>query len=1307
MGESLAELRIARRQASVPRIHYPPALPISQHISEIAAAIRDHQVVVVAGETGSGKTTQLPKICLALGRGIRGTIGHTQPRRLAARTVAERIAVELDVPVGAAVGWKVRFTDQASDDTLVKLMTDGILLAEIQSDPSLAQYDTLIIDEAHERSLNIDFVLGYLKQLLPRRPDLKVIITSATIDPERFSRHFGAAPVIEVSGRTYPVEIRYRPFGPEVADDRDQTQAICDAVTELRREGPGDILVFLSGEREIRDTRDALHALKFTDTEVLPLYGRLSAAEQHRVFEPPGARGRQTGHQNVTRRIVLATNVAETSLTVPGIRYVIDPGTARISRYSRRLKVQRLPIEPVSQASATQRAGRCGRTAAGICVRLYTEQDLESRPEFTDPEIVRTHLASVILQMAALDLGEVAEFPFIDPPDRRQISDGVSLLRELAALQEHPTPRLTRIGRTLARLPLDPRLARMVVAAHHNSCLAEVLVIAAALSIQDPRERPTDAEAAADTQHARFTGKDSDFLAYLNLWRYLEDRQQALSSTQFRKLCRTEFLHYLRVREWQDLHGQLRRITRDMRMTVNTTPADPQQVHISLLSGLLSHIGLLDPETRDYLGARGARFAVFPGSTLFRKPPRWVMAAELVETSRLWARVAARIEPQWVEPLAAALVKRSYSEPHWERHRGAVVAYEKVTLYGIPIVTSRKVAYGGIDPDCSRELFIRHALVAGDWETRHAFFHANRSLLDDVDELEQRARRRDIAVDDETLFDFYDQRIPAEIVSARHFDSWWRKINKAQPGLLDFDPTMLIAGTGVGKDDYPDRWQVHSTSGGALALELSYQFEPGADADGVTVHVPLQLLNQIDPAPFTWQVPGLREELVVALLKSLPKPLRRQLVPVPDYARAVLAQMTPGGYPIAGSAGGYSIAGSAGVEPLLDALERSLAQSGVPVRPADWRLDRLPDHLAITFRVHDGEATLAQGKDLAALTRQLQPRLRATMSAAGGGLERHGLRSWDVGTLPRTYQHELAGHLITAYPALVDEGDTVALALLPTEAQQQRAMWAGTRRLLLLAVPGLIKSVQRTLDQRARLVLARNPDGSVEALLADCATCAADALIAACGGPPHDEDGFAALTDRAHAELAGAVRDVLAHVLRILELSHTVEARLAEFTAPVLAPAVADIRTQLTSLIGTAGRAGNQTAAGRAGNQTAAGRAGNQTAAGRAGNQTPGFVTATGAHRLPDLTRYLQAIARRLDKLRRDPDRDRGWMHRIAAVAQSYQQLRDELGDSPDVHRIRWMIEELRVSYFAQELRTRYPVSEQRIYQAIAAVRGR
>ena len=1259
MGESSADLRVARRQAVVPQVRYPPALPISGQVGEIATAIRDHQVVVVAGETGSGKTTQLPKICLELGRGIRGTIGHTQPRRLAARTVAERIAQELDVPLGGVVGWKVRFTDQVAEGTLIKLMTDGILLAELQSDPLLRQYDTLIIDEAHERSLNIDFILGYLKRLLPRRPDLAVVVTSATIDPERFSRHFDGAPVIEVSGRTYPVEIRYRPVGVDRADDRDQTQAICDAVAELRGEGPGDILVFLSGEREIRDTRDALEGLDLPGTEVLPLFARLSSAEQYRVFQPP----RSFQGQRM-RRIVLATNVAETSLTVPGIRYVIDPGTARISRYSRRLKVQRLPIEPISQASATQRAGRCGRTADGICVRLYSEDDLASRAEFTDPEIARTHLASVILQMSALNLGEVADFPFIDPPDRRQISDGMALLRELGALegrptgelaglQEPPTTRLTGIGRTLAKLPLDPRLARMVVAAEHNGCLGEVLVIVAALSIQDPRERPADAEAAADAQHARFTVKDSDFLGLLTLWRYLDEQQRARSSSQFRKLCRAEFLHYLRVREWQDLHGQLRRICRDNKMAVNTAAADPQQVHVSLLAGLLSHIGLLDPETRDYLGARGARFAVFPGSALFRRPPRWVMAAELVETSRLWGRTVARIEPQWVEPLAGHLVKRSYSEPHWERRQGAAVAYEKVTLYGIPIVTGRKTGYGKIDPECSRELFIRHALVEGDvdddWGTRHAFFQANRATLDDAEELAHRSRRRDLVVDEEVLFDFYDQRIPVGIVSCRHFDSWWRKAAATGPGLLDFDPATLISGAAISEQDYPRSWRQ-----GTVELELSYQFEPGAESDGVTVQVPLAVLNQLTAEPFSWQVPGLRAELVIALLKSLPKPLRRALVPVPDHARALLARM----------------ASRREGESLLEFLERELAQAGVPVRRGDWQLDRVPGHLVVTFRVAEGGRVLAQGKDLEALQHRLAPQLRATLAAAGGDLQRHGLRSWEVGTLPLVHQHEQAGHLVTGYPALVDEGDTVAVALLPTEAEQQRAMWAGTRRLLLLALPGLIKSAQRGRERLAGLALARTPHGSTDALLADCAGCAADALIAASGGPPRDEDGFGRLRERAQHELAGALDAVIAHAQRILAAAHTAESQLTELSAPVYAGAVADVRAQLSTLVG------------------------------------PGFVTATGAQRLPDLARYLQAIVRRLGKLPRAPDRDRDWMHRIALVTQAHQQLREDIGDGPELQRIGWMIQELRVSYFAQELRTPYPVSDQRIYQAIDAARS-
>ncbi|MQA12698.1 MAG: ATP-dependent RNA helicase HrpA [Pseudonocardiaceae bacterium] len=1241
-----AQQRIDGRRAVVPNISYPEALPISRRRDEIAAAIRDHQVVVVAGETGSGKTTQLPKICLQLGRGVQGLIGHTQPRRIAARTVAERISEELDTPLGGAVGYTVRFTDQVGDGSLVKLMTDGILLTEIQRDRLLRQYDTLIIDEAHERSLNVDFLIGYLKQLLPRRPDLKVIITSATIDPERFSRHFDGAPVVEVSGRTYPVQVRYRPVvdpdDPD-GDDRDQTQAICDAVGELRGEGLrgeglGDILVFLSGEREIRDTRDALAALDLPDTEILPLFARLSAAEQHRVFAP---------HRG--RRIVLATNVAETSLTVPGIKYVIDPGTARISRYSHRLKVQRLPIERVSQASARQRAGRCGRTSDGICIRLYTEADFADRPEFTDPEILRTNLASVILQMTSLGLGDIGGFPFVDPPDRRAISDGVVLLDELGALdpaQQDPHKRLTRLGRDLAQLPVDPRLGRMVLEADRNGCLREVMIIVAALSIQDPRERPAEARQAADDTHARFAEKDSDFLAYLHLWQYLSEQQKALSSNRFRKLCKAEFLHYQRIREWQDLYGQLRQVSSGLGLSRNSTPADPQRVHVCLLAGLLSHVGLRDVERRDYLGARGARFAVFPGSSLFGKPPRWVMAAELVETSRLWGRICARIEPEWIEPLAGHLVKRSYSEPHWERNRGSAVAYERVTLYGVPIVAARLVNYGRIDPEVSRELFIRHALVEGDWETRHAFFRENRALLDEVAELENRARRRDILVDDDTLFDFYDRRVPADVVSARHFDSWWRTARRTQPDLLDFSTEMLVneAAGVVAERDYPDVWR-H----GSLALPLTYQFEPGADADGVTVHIPLPVLNQVGGDDFSWQVPGLRQELVTALLRSLPKPLRRNVVPVPDVATAVLARVTPYG------------------EPLLDALERELRELGAAAVPRDaWQLDRVPEHLKPTFRVTDGQdGTVAEGKDLDDLQRRCAPALSVTLSEAAAGLEREGLRSWEIGTLPNTHRQQRDGHVVTAYPALVDEGDAAAVRMFASPEAARQAMWQGTRRLLLLDVPSPVKQVARSLGNEAKLTLARNPHGSVAALLDDCVHCAADKIITDCGGPARVEDGYGRLRDAVRAELGATVLDVVGRVQRVLAAAHAAEARLA--TTSGSADALADIRTQLAALVGD------------------------------------GFVTATGWERLQDLPRYLQAIERRLEKLPRDPGRDRDLMRDVEAVTREYEQL---TGTAPAeaLTPIRWMIEELRVSYFAQELRTAYPVSVKRIHRAIDEV---
>jgi ATP-dependent helicase HrpA len=1227
-----------------PRLRYPQALPVSQRKDEILAAVRDHQVVVVAGETGSGKTTQLPKVCLELGRGVGAMIGHTQPRRLAARTVAERVAAELGTPLGGAVGYKVRFSDQVGEDTLVKLMTDGILLAELQHDRLLRQYDTLIVDEAHERSLNVDFILGYLKGLLPRRPDLKVIVTSATIDPERFSRHFDGAPVVEVSGRVYPVEVRYRPLGDEDGD-RDQTQAVCEAVDELAAEGPGDVLVFLSGEREIRDTADALRQQERRDTEILPLYARLSAAEQHRVFQA-----------HAGRRIVLATNVAETSLTVPGVRYVVDAGTARVSRYSHRTKVQRLPIEPISQASANQRKGRCGRTSDGICIRLYAEQDFLSRPEFTDPEILRTNLASVILQMTALGLGDVAGFPFIDAPDRRSVAAGVQLLEELGALApsgRRERRRLTPLGRTLAQLPVDPRLARMVVEADRNGCVREVLVVAAALSIQDPRERPADRQEAAAAQHGRFADTDSDFQAYLNLWQYLRERQKALSSSQFRKLCRTEFLHYLRVREWQDLYGQLRQVAKAVGLSLNSTPGDRHRIHLSVLAGLLSHLGLKDGEKREYQGARGARFAISPGSALFRKQPRWVMAAELVETSRLWAHTVARVEPEWAEALAGHLVKRSYSEPRWEPTSGAVLADEKVTLFGLPIVARRTVNYGSVDPRLARELFIRRALVEGDWQTRHRFFHDNRGLLEEVEDLEDRARRRDLLVDDETLFGFYDQRVGQEVVSARHFDSWWKRAGARQPELLSFERSMLIRQgvDGVDRHDYPDVWRQDG-----LSLRLSYQFRPGTDADGVTVHVPLAVLNQVTGGGFQWQVPGLREELVTALLRSLPKPLRRNLVPAADHARAVLERVRPR------------------EEPLLEALSRELQRiSGVAVPAGSWRPDRLPDHLKVTFRVLDADQrTLAEGKDLEALKLRLRGELRAALAAAGDGLERHGLRSWSFGSLPRSVESRRGGRVVRAYPALVDEADGVAVRMLESEDEQQRAMWQGTRRLLLLQAPSPVKFVLGRLPGTTKLTLSRYPHGSAKELFDDCVACAVDSMVAAHGGPAWDGEGFARLRDAVRAGLNDATLEVVTEVARILEAAGDLRQRLQRIADHALAPALEDVGAQLSALV------------------------------------HPGFVTATGRRRLPDLPRYLHAAARRLERLPRDPLRDREQMLTVQRLQRSYRELLDrpaaERPPSEALEELRWMLEELRVSYFAQQLGTAYPVSEPRLEAAVRRV---
>ncbi|MHB1874342.1 MAG: DUF3418 domain-containing protein [Streptosporangiaceae bacterium] len=1322
-----AEARVRSRTLSVPAIGYPAELPVSQRKDDIARAIRDHQVVVIAGETGSGKTTQIPKICLELGRGITGQIGHTQPRRIAARTVAERIAAELGGEVGAAVGYQVRFTAAASENTLVKVMTDGILLAELRRDRRLLRYDTLIIDEAHERSLNIDFLLGYLHRLLPDRPDLKVIITSATIDPGRFAAHFAdargePAPVIEVSGRTYPVEVRYRPLadlGPagsgraqagysearysearyaeagyaEAADGesgagegdrsagrpgaepRDQVQGICDAVDELRAAGPGDILVFLSGEREIRDAADALAGLAGPDLEILPLYARLSAAEQHRVFQPHSG-----------RRVVLATNVAETSLTVPGIKYVIDPGTARISRYASRTKVQRLPIEPISQASANQRKGRCGRTSDGICIRLYSEADFASRPEFTDPEILRTSLAAVILAMAALDLGDVADFPFIDPPDTRDIADGVRLLTELGAVAG---PTLTEIGRKLAGLPVDPRLGRMIIEAERNGCVHEVLVIVAALAIQDPRERPADVREAADAQHARFAEPGSDFLALLNLWEYLRARQRELSGSAFRRMCRREYLHYLRAREWQDVYGQLRQAARELGMTVgagrrapdrcpgraagsgpdahvaqlaarpgtepeSAIPAElADRVHQSLLAGLLAQIGMQDAARQpkgkrrgpaEFTGARGARFAIFPDSSLARKPPHWVVAAELVETSRLWARTVARIEPEWAERLAGHLVRRSYSEPHWDARRGAAMAVEKVTLYGLPIVAARPVTLGRVDPVLARQLFITHALVEGDWRTHHAFFRRNAELIERVQELERRSRTRGLVADDAALFEFYDRRIPADVTSARHFDAWWKQARHADPDLLTMSEPDVAgpSADAVSAEEYPSRW-------GQAAL--TYEFAPGEPEDGVTADIPLAMLNQVSSADFSWQVPGLRAELVTELIRTLPKNLRTRFVPAPDVAREVLARLDPDR------------------GDLLDALAAELSRlAGPPVRRDAFDAARLPAHLRVRFRVLDDQAggeVLAVGEDLAELRDRLRPRLAERLAAAAGDLTRSGLTRWDFDSLPREFTSGQA----RAYPALTDDGDSVGIALFETRAQAEMAMRRGNRRLLLIEVPSGARAVAARLPTSAKLAMSRHPYPSAGALVDDCAAAAADQIIDRAGGPAWDKAAFDALLDRARMSLRADAANVVSLVAKVLAEAHAVESALERARSAAFGPAAADIRKQLGGLI------------------------------------YPGFVSATGAGRLADLIRYLRAIGYRLERAPADLARDADRLAVVHRVRAEFDDVVAGLGpgasDRAEVEAVRWMIEELRVSLFAQAIGAAIPVSEQRIYAAL------
>ncbi|WP_025272065.1 ATP-dependent RNA helicase HrpA [Haloglycomyces albus] len=1239
---------LQRRYDGRPKVDYPAELPVSEHRDEIAEAIAENQVVIIAGETGSGKTTQIPKICLELGRGVRGMIGHTQPRRIAARSVADRIADELDSPLGEAVGWKVRFTDQVSDHSYIKLMTDGILLTELQHDRMLSAYDTIIIDEAHERSLNIDFILGCLKQLLPKRPDLKVIVTSATIDPDRFAHHFAdadgrPAPVLEVSGRTYPVEIRYRPLVDEDEDGKDQAEGILQAVRELHSEGDGDILVFLSGEQEIRDTADVLNRAKLPHTEVLPLFARLSAAEQNRIFRS------HTG-----RRIVLSTNVAETSLTVPGIRYVIDTGNARISRYSARTKVQRLPIEPISQASANQRAGRSGRVAEGICIRLYSEDDFLARPEFTDAEILRTNLASVILQMTAARLGNVESFPFVDAPDARNIKDGMELLTELGAFSPGKTrqPKLTATGKQLSRLPIDPRLARMIIAAVDQGAVHEVTVIATALSIQDPRERPMDKKGAADASHERFADPESDFQAFLNLWKYLEKQRKALSNSAFRRMCKREFLHYLRIREWQDLYRQVSASLKNLNISTKPTNPSPtpDRLHTSILAGLLSHIGVKEADKREYQGARGAKFAIFPGSGLFKKQPRWAMAAELVETSRLWGRVCAKIEPEWVEPLASHLLKRTYSEPHWSKKSQAVLAYERVTLYGVPIVPRRAVNYGRIDPAVSRDLFIRHALVQGEWETHHSFFQHNRELVSDVEDLENRVRRRDLLADEQTLYEFYDRRLPGHIVSGRHFDSWWKK--QKDKRFLEFSRDLLVADRdeGIDTEAYPNVW----TSEG-IDLPLDYVFEPGSADDGVSVDIPLDALGQVNNDRFSWHVPGMRAQVAEAFIKSLPKSLRRNFVPVPDFAKAAVARMTV-----------------SDDRPFSASLAETLrSMTGITVPEDSFDISKIPGHLQITFRIVDQDGRrVAAGKDLAALQTQLAPKTEEVAVEATPQLDRTGLTTWDFDGLPQVHEIPRKGYTAKTYPALTDEGSSVGVKSFADPGKQAASMWAGTRRLLLLNTPN--PHVQEALTKREQLLLSAGPYDSMESLINDALRIVLDKILVENGGPAWDGEAFAQLLKQSRLHLASDAVTVARKAAAAIEVSRQAREHLeGKFDFELLA-SVSDMRIQLDELIGSAG-----------------------------------FLRSIGWWRLDDLKRYITAIVRRAEKLPSDIAGDISKMeivHDLDEERHSLARARPAALRTAQGQEIRWMLQELRVSFFAQQLGTRYQVSEKRVRKALRAL---
>ena len=1254
--------KVAAINAHVPAITYPENLPVSERRNDIMELIRDNQVVIIAGETGSGKTTQIPKMLLELGHGRRGLIGHTQPRRIAARTVAERIADELGQDIGESVGYAIRFDDRVSDTTAVKLMTDGILLAEMQRDRYLNAYDTIIIDEAHERSLNIDFLLGYLKKLLPHRPDLKVIITSATIDPERFAAHFAdaegtPAPIIEVSGRTYPVEIRYRPLEVEVPKggknatgetkvlDIDMLDGVIAALEELMAEGDGDILCFFASERDIRDAMEVIEKQHWRGVEVTPLFGRLSNAEQHRVFSPHSG-----------RRIVLATNIAETSLTVPGIHYVVDTGLARISRYSTRTKVQRLPIEEISQASANQRSGRSGRIADGIAIRLYSEENFLSRPEFTDPEILRTNLASVILQMINLRLGDIAEFPFVQPPDHKSVRDGLMLLHELGAIsdkEDHDLPVLTQIGRDIARIPVDPRMARMLVEANRLGVLADVTVIVASMTIQDVRERPLEYQAQADQAHARFKDKTSDFLAALHLWDYIKDARDELSGNAFRKRMKKEYLHYMRIREWFDLVRQLREAEKQLGWTklrhADSGERDPKSIHQSLLTGLLSNIGARDGNSKEFKGARGTRFMIFPGSVLSKKPPEFVMASELVETSRLWARDVAAIDPAWVEKVAAKLLKHSYSEPIWSIKRSAPMVHQKSMLYGVTVVADRLVPYHRVDAEAARALFIRHALIDGEWNAHHTFLKHNAQLLDEAAAVEDKVRRRGLVVDEDTLFDFYDERLPDNIGTGRHFDAWWKKKRHEDPGFLDFDPEKLIDDSAADSSEaaFPDKWRQ-----GSINYDLQYKFEPGDPFDGVTVLIPVPLLAGLEDTDFDWLVPGVREELVTELIRSLPKALRKTVVPAPEFAARAMEKLIP-------------FEGA-----LADQLAEILRSfGGHGINGTDFRPEALPPHLRMTFASIDRRGKVTDhDKSLAALKKRRAGQITSSVAKATKKAETDSVDTWTadtIGDVPETVTTKIEGNHVDAFPALEATAEGVRVKVFPTKAAADASMATATLTMLMRQIPVSTPQMVKGLPLRQRVAVDKFPHGGAEGLVEDARVAAIRDLMFAHGGPVRTPEEFDALLKKVKPEVPAVVRRSVVGIAGGVVEYVNIVAELDKWSGP----AIDDIRNQMAFLL------------------------------------PKNAITIHGMEHLQHLPRYMSAAQIRLDEMNRDPDRD---ADRQAVVAEVKAYLDAKLARLPQgarksraVKEILWRIEELRVSLFAQRLGTSKPVSPRRIEKMV------